>query len=96
MAEEEAEGRKRSVVKPLAAAVGLLGTMASIWWFALKPRRKTEQVSSPSEPLAGNSSGNEGGSVGNEASVADGGSTTEDASVAGDGGKSTSESSEEA
>jgi hypothetical protein len=28
------------MVKPLAAAVGVLGTMASIWWFALKPRRK--------------------------------------------------------
>ncbi len=35
-----ANGRARKMVKPLAAAVGVLGTMASIWWFALKPRRK--------------------------------------------------------
>jgi len=27
-------------VKALFAAVGLLGTMASVWWFALRPRRK--------------------------------------------------------
>jgi hypothetical protein len=26
----------------VAAAVGILGTMASIWWFALKPRRKAK------------------------------------------------------
>jgi hypothetical protein len=32
----------RKVVKPAAAAVGILGTMASIWWFALKPRRKAK------------------------------------------------------
>jgi hypothetical protein len=30
----------RKLVKPAAAAVGVLATMASIWWFALKPRRK--------------------------------------------------------
>jgi len=30
----------RKYVKPVAAAIGVLGTMASIWWFALKPRRK--------------------------------------------------------
>jgi hypothetical protein len=30
----------RKLVKPVAAAVGILGTMASIWWFALKPRRQ--------------------------------------------------------
>lgn len=35
-----AERRARKVWKPVAAAVGVLGTMASIWWFALKPRRK--------------------------------------------------------
>jgi len=34
------ESRARKVVKPVAAAAGVLGTMASIWWFALKPRRK--------------------------------------------------------
>ena len=33
----------RSVVKPVAAAVGVLGTMASIWWFALKPRRAAKR-----------------------------------------------------
>jgi hypothetical protein len=27
-------------VKPVAATIGVVGTMASIWWFALKPRRK--------------------------------------------------------
>jgi hypothetical protein len=30
----------RSIVKPVVAAIGVLGTMASIWWFALKPRRR--------------------------------------------------------
>jgi hypothetical protein len=34
----------RKVVKPVAAAVGVVGTMASIWWFALKPRRKAKQA----------------------------------------------------
>jgi hypothetical protein len=34
-----AGGAKR-VVKPLAAVLGVLATMGSIWWFALKPRRK--------------------------------------------------------
>ena len=38
-----AENRGRSVVKPVAAALGVLGTMASIWWFALKPRRKAKR-----------------------------------------------------
>jgi hypothetical protein len=33
----------RNLVKPVAAAVGVLGTMASIWWFALKPRRKAKR-----------------------------------------------------
>jgi hypothetical protein len=32
----------RKVVKPVAAAVGIVGTMASIWWFALKPRRQAK------------------------------------------------------
>jgi len=35
----------RKVVKPVAATVGILGTMASIWWFALKPRRKAKSAS---------------------------------------------------
>jgi hypothetical protein len=33
-------GRARKLIKPVAAVVGVLATMASIWWFALKPRRK--------------------------------------------------------
>ncbi|HEX4244333.1 MAG TPA: hypothetical protein VHY77_02110 [Acidimicrobiales bacterium] len=33
--------RSRKIVKP-AAAVGVLATMASVWWFALKPRRKVK------------------------------------------------------
>lgn len=39
-----ANSRARKLVKPLAAAVGVLGTMASIWWFALKPRRKEKRT----------------------------------------------------
>ncbi|HEX4127327.1 MAG TPA: hypothetical protein VHX67_07095 [Acidimicrobiales bacterium] len=31
------------VVKPVAAAAVTLGTIASIWWFALKPRRKAKR-----------------------------------------------------
>jgi hypothetical protein len=36
----------RKFVKPLVAAVGLAGTIASVWWFALKPRRKRAGSSS--------------------------------------------------
>ena len=32
----------RKVVKPVAAAAVTLGTIASIWWFALKPRRRAK------------------------------------------------------
>ncbi|MGH9043768.1 MAG: hypothetical protein ACRDVP_02830 [Acidimicrobiales bacterium] len=32
--------RASKLVKPVAALLGLLATMASIWWFALKPRRQ--------------------------------------------------------
>jgi hypothetical protein len=32
----------RKVVKPVAAAAVTLGTIASIWWFALKPRRQNK------------------------------------------------------
>ena len=35
--------RSRKIAKP-AAALGVLATMASIWWFALRPRRKIEVV----------------------------------------------------
>ena len=34
--------RSRKIAKP-AAAFGVLATMASIWWFALRPRRKSER-----------------------------------------------------
>lgn len=33
--------RSRKIAKP-AAALGVLATMASIWWFALRPRRKVK------------------------------------------------------
>ncbi len=38
-----AEGQARKMVKPVAAGVGVVATMASIWWFALKPRRKARK-----------------------------------------------------
>jgi hypothetical protein len=38
------ENGARKVVKPIAAAAVTLGTMASIWWFALKPRRKAKDA----------------------------------------------------
>jgi hypothetical protein len=37
-----AKSGARKVVKPLAAGAVTLGTIASIWWFALKPRRKAK------------------------------------------------------
>jgi hypothetical protein len=37
-----AKSGPRKVVKPLAATAVTLGTIASIWWFALKPRRKSK------------------------------------------------------
>jgi hypothetical protein len=40
----------RKVVKPVAAAVGVIGTMASIWWFALKPRRKAKKARRAEQP----------------------------------------------
>ena len=33
--------RSRKIAKP-AAAFGVVATMASIWWFALRPRRKVK------------------------------------------------------
>jgi hypothetical protein len=33
--------RTRRIAKP-AAAFGVLATMVSIWWFALRPRRKVK------------------------------------------------------
>lgn len=40
----------RKVVKPVAAAAVTLGTIASIWWFALKPRRKRAKQGPPEPP----------------------------------------------
>jgi hypothetical protein len=51
----------RKVVKPVAAAAVTLGTIASIWWFALKPRRKAKAIANTSAPSG----------------AGDGGSTTE-------------------
>jgi hypothetical protein len=34
----------RKVVKPVAAAAVTAGTIASIWWFALKPRRRAKSA----------------------------------------------------
>jgi hypothetical protein len=47
-----ANGGARKVIKPVAAAAVTLGTIASIWWFALKPRRKSKDVSTsvPADP----------------------------------------------
>ena len=42
----------RKFVKPLVAAVGLAGTIASVWWFALKPRRKRAGMRSSEPPAA--------------------------------------------
>jgi hypothetical protein len=36
------KSRTRKLVKPVAATVGVVATMASIWWFALKPRRQAK------------------------------------------------------
>jgi cbb3-type cytochrome oxidase subunit 3 len=30
----------RNLVKPAAGILGILATIASVWWFALRPRRK--------------------------------------------------------
>jgi hypothetical protein len=34
--------RSRKMAKPMAG-LGVLATMASIWWFALRPRRKAKR-----------------------------------------------------
>jgi hypothetical protein len=34
---------KGKVLGAVAAGFGVLGTMASIWWFALRPRRKKDR-----------------------------------------------------
>jgi hypothetical protein len=33
--------------KGVAAGVGVVGTVISIWWFALRPRRKRSKASPP-------------------------------------------------
>jgi len=33
----------RSIAKPAAGVIGVAATMASIWWFALRPRRKAKK-----------------------------------------------------
>jgi hypothetical protein len=43
----------RKFVKPLVAAMGLAGTIASVWWFALKPRRKRARQGSSEPPASG-------------------------------------------
>ena len=45
-----AKSGARKVVKPVAAAAVTLGTIASIWWFALKPRRKAKQAAAAVRP----------------------------------------------
>ena len=35
----------RSIAKPAAGIVGVLATMASVWWFALRPRMKAKKGS---------------------------------------------------
>jgi len=40
----------RRFVKPLVAALGLAGTVASVWWFALKPRRTRARQKSSAPP----------------------------------------------
>jgi hypothetical protein len=42
----------RNFVKPVVAALGLAGTIASVWWFALKPRRKRARQKSTEPPTA--------------------------------------------
>jgi cbb3-type cytochrome oxidase subunit 3 len=35
----------KKIAKPLAAGASVLATIASVWWFALRPRRKRSRVS---------------------------------------------------
>lgn len=59
----------RKVVKPVAAAAVTLGTIASIWWFALKPRRKAKAIAK--------SDAQSGAGAGPSTSTSDGEATTE-------------------
>jgi hypothetical protein len=35
--------KMKKLGKPLGASFGLLGAMAAIWWFALRPRKSRER-----------------------------------------------------
>jgi hypothetical protein len=48
-----ADSGARKVIKPVAAAAVTLGTIASIWWFALKPRRKAKGGANSGGPPGG-------------------------------------------
>jgi hypothetical protein len=38
-----AEKNARNVAKPAVGIAGILATIASVWWFALRPRRKAKK-----------------------------------------------------
>ena len=35
--------KSKSIAKPAAGVLGVLATVASVWWFALRPRRKAKK-----------------------------------------------------
>jgi hypothetical protein len=53
----------RKVVKPVAATAVTLGTIASIWWFALKPRRKAKAIAKTDAQSAAGAGTNDGGAT---------------------------------
>jgi hypothetical protein len=53
----------RKVVKPVAAAAVTLGTIASIWWFALKPRRKAKAIAKTDAQSAAGAGTDDGGAT---------------------------------
>jgi hypothetical protein len=53
----------RKVVKPVAAAAVTLGTIASIWWFALKPRRKAKAIAKTDVQSAAGAGTDDGGAT---------------------------------
>ena len=53
----------RKVVKPVAAAAVTLGTIASIWWFALKPRRKAKAIAKTDAQGAAGAGTSDGGAT---------------------------------
>jgi hypothetical protein len=63
----------RKVVKPVAAAAVTLGTIASIWWFALKPRRKAKAIARTDA----HSGPGDGAGTSTSTSTSDGEATTE-------------------